>query len=124
MMRIVILCLLAFSLTACARLQGGLGRIGLGKGSASRAQVEIEGTRFRARASADRADRREVTITVSPVAVDPEGAKEAGRYQATRYCLLTFGGSDTEWTIGPDQPIEELPVEGDTLTLQGRCTQR
>ncbi len=61
---------------------------------------------------------------VSPVAVDPDGAREAGRYQATRYCLLTYGGSDKEWTIGPDLPIEELPVDGDTLTLQGRCTQR
>ena len=124
MTRIVIFGMLILSLTACSRLQGGLGRLGVGKGAANRAQVEIEGTRFRARASAEREDRRAFSVTVSPVAVDPDGAREAGRYQATRYCLLTFGGSDKEWIISPDLATEELPVDGDTLTLQGRCTQR
>ena len=124
-MRIFILLVLILGTTAgCARVQGGLGRLGIGAGAAKRSQVEIEGTRFRARANADSADRRAVTITVTPVAVNPDGAREAGRYEATKYCLLTYGGSDTEWTVSPDQPIEELPVADDTLTLQGRCIQR
>jgi len=124
-MRIFILLALTLSVTAsCARVQGGLGRLGIGQGAANRAQVEIEGTRFRARSNADSADKRAITVTVTPVAVNPAAALEAGRYEATKYCLLTYGGSDTEWTIGPDQPVDGLTVVDDTITLQGRCTQR
>ena len=123
-MRIFVLIALVLTLTACSRVQGGLGRLGVGSGAAKRTQVEIDGTRFKARANTSSGDKRLIDITVTPVAVNPDAAREAGRYEATKYCLLTFGGSDTEWIIGPDLPIDELPVDGDTLTLQGRCTQR
>ena len=120
------LVLLSFILvfTGCSVIRGGAGRLGIGSGATKRAQVEVDGTRFRARANADGADRRLLSITVTPVAINPEAAREAGRYEATKYCLLTYGGSDTEWIVGPDLPIEELPVADDTLTLQGRCIQR
>lgn len=124
MRNIIVLGLVAVTLAGCARIQGGLGALGVGQASAKRADVQISGVRFRARANADGADRRQFTVTVTPFAADPDGAREAGRYQATRYCLLTYGGSDTEWTAGPDLPAEALTVEGDTLLLQGRCTQR
>ena len=124
MTRLIILGLVALSLTACGRIQGGLGSLGLGKGASNRSDVEIDNTRFRARTSAERGDRRSFTVTVRPVAVNPEAALEVARYQATRYCLLTYGGSDTDWIIGPDTPPDQLPLDGDTATLSGRCTQR
>ena len=124
MKRIIVLSLVILSIAGCNRIQGGLGAIGIGSGSAKRAKVEIDGTQFKAKADANREDSRSFTISVTPVAVNPDGAKAAGRYEATRYCLLTYGGSDTDWVIGPDTPLEDIPVEGDTMTLQGRCTQR
>lgn len=124
MLRNLVLLSVILALTGCSVIRGGAARLGIGSGAAKRAQVEVDGTRFRARANADSADRRMFAITVTPVAVNPEAALGAARYEATRYCLLTFGGSDTEWTVGPDLPIAELPVADDTLTLQGRCTQR
>jgi hypothetical protein len=124
MTRFLILGLVALSLAGCSRIQNGIGSLGFGGAKANRSQVEVQGVRFHARASADKADKRDIAITVSPFAVDPEAALEAGRYQATRYCLLTYGGSDTVWTVGPDSPRESLPIDGDTVTLQGRCTQR
>ena len=124
MRNFIVLGLVVVALGGCSRIQGGLGALGLGQGAAKRAQVEVQGTRFKARANADSVDRRQIMVTVTPFAIDPDGAREAGRYQAARYCLLTYGGSDTEWALGPDRPVEELAVVDDTLTLQGRCSQR
>ncbi len=123
MTRILVLFALILGLASCGLVRNTAGRLGVGGGSAKRASVEAEGVRFRARASASREDRRSVTVTVTPFAVNPEASLEAGRYQATRYCLLTYGGSDTEWIIGPDAARDQLPVSDDTVTLQGRCTQ-
>ena len=124
MTRLLILGLVLLSVAGCSRIQGAAGALGVGNANANRAQVEREGVRYRARAHAESEDKRDFAITVTPVAVNPEGAIEVGRYAATRYCLLTFGGSDKDWTSGPDKPIEELAVSDDTVTLLGRCTQR
>ncbi len=123
-MRIVVLLALILGLASCGLARNVGGRLGFGSGSATRAAVESEGIRFRARASANREDRRSFVVSASPFAANPEASVAAARYQATRYCLLTYGGSDAEWTIGPDTPVDQLPVTDDTVTLQGRCTQR
>lgn len=123
-MRIFILSVLILGLASCGVARNVGGRLGIGAGSARKAQVETDGIRFRARAIPTKADRREFAVTVTPVAVRPEAALEAARYQANRYCLLTYGGSDTVWNVGPDQSIDQLPVTGDSVTLSGRCTQR
>ena len=122
-MRILILIAVVFSLASCGVARNVGGRLGLGSGSASKASVEAEGIRFKARASASKEDRRMIDVTVTPFAVNPEASLEAARYQATRYCLLTYGGSDTDWTISPDTPPDQLQVIDDTVTLRGRCTQ-
>jgi len=124
MKKILLLMTIAFCLSSCGVARNVGSTLGVGKASSNRTTVENDGIRYRARASATREDRRNFIVTVSPVAQNPEGALEAGRYQATRYCLLTFGGSDTDWTIGPETPISEIPIEGKTLTLTGRCTQK
>ena len=99
--------------------------VGRLSGAASgQSRVELEGTRFRARLERNRDDTRQVVISVTPVAVNPEGAQEAGRLEATKYCLKTFGSSDTAWEIGPDLPVEELEIVDDRIVLVGRCTQR
>ena len=62
-----------------------------------------------------------LAVTVKPVSRSLKGAREAGRYEATVYCVNTYGSSDVIWTAGPDAPEGQLNIEKDTLTLQGRC---
>ncbi len=122
-MRIFVLLVLILGLASCSVARNVGGRFGIGSGSAKRAEVEAGGVRFKARASPSSEDKRDITVTVTPYAVNPQASLEAARYQATRYCLLTYGGSDTEWVVSPDTPPDQLPVIEDTVTLQGRCTQ-
>ena len=41
-----------------------------------------------------------------------------GRYRATVYCLRRFGSSETAWAIGPDTPLDQLPITDDSVTLR------
>lgn len=122
--RAILIALLLVGLSGCALTRNAAGSLGLGKSAANRTVVEADGVEYRARVNTDAEDKRDMSITVTPAAGNPEAAVSAGVYQATRYCILTYGGSDKEWTVGPDTPIESLPITDDTLTLQGRCTQR
>lgn len=61
------------------------------------------------------------TVTVRPVSKSLQGAREAGLYEATVYCVNAFGSSDIIWTAGPDAPADALSIDKDTLTLQGKC---
>lgn len=85
---------------------------------------EFDGMRFSARLTATRDNPRDFTVVVSPASANVSAAQEAGRYEATKYCLQTFGGSDTIWGVGPDLPVEQVTVAGDAITMTGRCTQR
>ena len=79
---------------------------------------------YRSRLDIDGEARRDLTITVRPFRADPEMALEAGRYRATVYCLRRFGSSETAWAIGPDTPLDQLPITDDSVTLRGSCTAR
>ena len=61
------------------------------------------------------------TVTVRPVSRSLKGAREAGLYEATSYCINTFGNSDIVWTEGPDVEEGALTIDKDTLILQGSC---
>jgi len=63
----------------------------------------------------------EFTVAVRPVSKSLTGAVEAGRYEATIYCVNAYGSSDIIWSAGPDAPEGQLNITRDTLTLQGRC---
>ena len=79
--------------------------------------------RYRTKVAVDSDDKRDFTVTVNPVG-NVVNAQEAGRYQATVYCLRTFGGSDTEWIAGPDVAPQDARISDNALVLKGRCTQR
>ena len=83
-----------------------------------------DGIRYKARLSAPRSDRRSVEIRVTPVGTNPSGAQEAGRYEATKYCIERFGGSEVAWVDGPDAPADRLQLSGGSLILSGRCAKR
>ena len=85
-------------------------------------QVLYEGEFFRAKASRiDRDARQMFAVEVPGVSRNFEGAREAGRFEATRYCLENYGTSDIVWSLGPDDDPEALVVDKDRLNLRGTC---
>jgi hypothetical protein len=81
--------------------------------------IFFEGHQFRARAEQVGEEREDFQVTVHRVSQSIEGARQAGAYEAVRYCIKEFGASDATWTVGPES--EGLTVVDDTLTLRGRC---
>jgi hypothetical protein len=116
----ILAALSALALSGCGLVRNSP----IGAAGPNRTTFEAAGVTFRARSSADPEDSRNFQVFARPHAVNPEGAVQAARHQATRYCILTFGGSDIEWGVGPDTPLSEVPVEEDEVVLSGRCTQR
>ncbi|MEO1464398.1 MAG: hypothetical protein AAFU82_19190 [Pseudomonadota bacterium] len=86
-----------------------------------REQITFDGQAFRANLNRVDGLRDTFTIEVSPASASIEGAREAGRYESTVYCIDQYGTSDVEWVLGPDDPDEELQIENDRLILQGTC---
>ena len=90
--------------------------------SRDRDRVAFDDVEFRSKASSvDRKNRAAFEVSVRPFSASADGAREAGRYEATRYCIERYGTSDIIWTAGPDAEAENLVVEGDTLALAGTC---
>lgn len=85
-------------------------------------RVLFDGEFFRAKVSReDRKARQGFTVKVSPVSSGFEGALQAGEYEATRYCIETYGTSDIDWIVGPEAEAESLPVVNNSLTMAGEC---
>jgi hypothetical protein len=85
-------------------------------------RVAFDGVYFRSTASKVDKARDQFEITVSPASSSIEGAREAGRYEATRYCIDNFGTSDMAWVNGPDAEDGRLTIANDRLILRGACT--
>ncbi len=108
-MRIILLFLVATTvLTAC--------------NNRNRNQIAFDGQFFNARATKVDKVRENFAVTVRPVSNSLTGALEAGRHAATRYCILEFGSSAIDWTLGPDQDPESYVITNDQLDLSGTCT--
>jgi hypothetical protein len=81
----------------------------------------FDGQYFRSSAARVEGDRRQIVISVRPASASLQGAVEAGRYEATRYCIENYGNSAVDWVVGPDQDLGSYRVENDTLVLRGAC---
>ncbi|MFX0545660.1 hypothetical protein ACEWPL_008960 [Roseovarius sp. S1116L3] len=67
-------------------------------------------------------DRREdFVIAVRDPGQGIEGAREAGRYEATRYCVETFGDSTINWRAGYDPDAGAAVIDNGKLILRGSC---
>ncbi len=124
MRRITTLLALCTSLTAC-----GL----FGSGNPGR-QAETENELpYRAKLTKGE-DTRDFAVTIdlgrrgqpdpgdAPPSVDD--LRESARFEATKYCLLVFGGSDVTWVIDPQTDDWALSRDGDVLGFKGRCSAR
>lgn len=84
-------------------------------------RIYFDGQLFNAKARAVDARIDVFTVAVKPVSKSLKGAREAGLYEATVYCVNKYGSSDIIWAAGPDAPEGQLNINKDTLILQGRC---
>ncbi len=88
----------------------------------NREQVKFDGVVFRSKSEIpDKKDKKFFQVTVQPVSASLDGAREAGRWEGTRYCVRNYGSSRISWEIGPDTDVTSLPISDDRLTLRGRC---
>lgn len=84
--------------------------------------ILFDGQAFRGKAThIDRDNRREFAATVSPVSASIEGAREAGRFEGVKYCVVEYGTSDITWITGPDAEPQTWAVDRDSVTFTGRC---
>lgn len=94
-----------------------------GEAPSNATRVAFDGQYFRTKAKA--VDKKkmptEFTITVNGVSASFDGAREAGRYEAIRYCVQNFGSSRIKWTVSPDTEPQNLRIENDKLVFAGTC---
>ena len=103
------------ALTGCGTISNVTDRItGAGRQS-------FDGQMFRASLAHDRDAPAALVVRVQDAAKSLTGAREAGRYEATKHCIEYFGNSAAVWTVGPDSPDEALVFDGGALVLTGRC---
>lgn len=69
-------------------------------------------------------DRRDIAVRVRAGGVSVADVRESVRFQATRYCLGTFGGADTRWQIDPATGDWAFRRDGEDMIFQGRCVTR
>ncbi|WP_232825504.1 hypothetical protein [Albibacillus kandeliae] len=84
-------------------------------------RILFDGINFRTKSKRIDDDWSRFTVTVPNVSRSLTGALEAGDYEGTRYCVTNFGTSRIKWTVGPDTPPQQLPINKDDLTLSGEC---
>ena len=82
-------------------------------------KVSFDGYYFSSKLSRSKLDDRSFNLTVKRANRSILGAREAGRYEATRFCIKNFGTSDIKWVLGPDD--QSIGLTGKVLKLSGQC---
>lgn len=85
-------------------------------------RIRFDGIFFRAKAAKVEDDRSKFAATVFNAVQAIDSAREAGRYEGTKYCIANYGTSRIAWALGPDDPEEKLQIRDGALLLEGRCT--
>lgn len=106
MIRVIALVLMAATMAGCGQRE---------------ARIAFDGQYFRAQANRVEGDRQQIIVSVRPVSASLDGALEAGRHEATRYCIENYGNSAMDWVVGPDQDPGSYRIDNDTLVLRGAC---
>ena len=86
-------------------------------------RVLFDGQFFRAKAKHvdKKAMPTEFTVVVNGVSASLDGAREAGRFEGTKFCIQNFGSSQILWKVGPDTEPQNLTIADDKLTFAGAC---
>ena len=82
-------------------------------------KVTFDGYYFTSKLTRNRLDDRSFDLIVRRANRSLPGAREAGRYEATRFCIKNFGTSNIKWVSGPDD--QSIGLTGKVLKLSGQC---
>lgn len=104
--------LLAVSLSACGIAS---------QRAEKKARVTFDGYRYKVRLETDKDAPENFRVEVAGADQSLDGAREAGAYKATQYCLKQYGLSDIAWVNNPEDPEAPMQLDGDTLLLSGTC---
>ncbi len=86
-------------------------------------QVRFDGHAFRAKVKPvnKKVSPADFTVVVNGVSASLDGAREAGRFEGTKFCIKNFGSSKIAWKVGPDTEPQNLRISDDKLTFAGTC---
>ncbi|SFT63622.1 hypothetical protein [Sedimentitalea nanhaiensis] len=65
--------------------------------------------------------RADFTATIFDATQSLDGAREAARYEGTKYCIANYGTSMIDWSVGPESEPGRLSVSDNAITFRGRC---
>ena len=82
-------------------------------------KVSFDGYYFSSKLSRSKLDDRSFDLTVRRANRSLSGAREAGRYEAIRFCIKNYGTSDIKWVLDPDD--QSIGLTGKVLKLSGQC---
>ncbi|MCY4180964.1 MAG: hypothetical protein OXC60_20485 [Litoreibacter sp.] len=108
MLRGTVLVLMIATLAACG-----------GRNSVQRADAPVE-LPFKAKLS--KSEERAFSVSVEHEGKGLDELRESVRFEATKYCLGTFGGSDADWLIDPATNDWAFKQDGSRLIFNGECT--
>lgn len=106
-----------------ARIFTGLTLAALALGACAKPgdRVLFDGKYYPTRAKKAGETRQSFVVTVRRADQGIEGARKAGRWEATRYCIKLVGDSTVDWQPGYDPEGGAAVVEGGNLILRGAC---
>lgn len=86
-------------------------------------QAVFDGVAFKTKTSSvdKKTSLADFSATVFGASVSLDGAREAGRYEGTKYCIANYGSSRVDWVIGPDSDPSQLTLVDNAITFRGRC---
>ncbi len=95
--------------------------VGLAACNRPNEDILFDGQKYKTKASKEGDDLAVFLVSITPVSASLDGAREAGRYEGTVYCIENYGTSRIDWVVGPDTDPATLTVSDDTLVLKGEC---
>lgn len=113
MIRLLLITTLAFGVASCGKLRSDKSR-----GAASERALP-----FKAKLSKGE-DKREIAVSVENKGAGVDEVRESVRFEATKYCLLNYGGSDVEWDMNAAGTDWAFSQDGGALIFNARCTKR
>lgn len=85
-----------------------------------RDRVTFDGYSYKAKANKVSRDTRDhFSVTVARANQSLLGARQAGEYEAFKYCIAEYGTTNVDWLVGPEDDTI-IPVD-DKITLEGFC---
>ncbi|PVA11870.1 hypothetical protein DC366_02740 [Pelagivirga sediminicola] len=84
-------------------------------------RVRFDGNYYPAKLSQSGERREDFVVTVSDAAQGINGAREAGRFEGTTYCVETYGDSSINWQPGYGPEDGRALTGNGSLLLRGSC---